>query len=120
MTLDKGVGDRGIFQPAGHEAVGVFHGRIGGRGQADVKGDVDVGGQRDSVEGGDEEAGHLGERLVGAAVLVECWCGVDGIGFRRGGGWFLFVKVLTGNGTGGDDGEGVGRGTHQVLDVSGD
>ena len=118
-ALDKGGGDRGVFEAAGYEPVGAPHDRVRVRGEADVEGDVDVRGRRHGVEGGDEEAGHLGGLLFGA-VLFDCWCGLDALGFRRGGGWFPSGSVLFGRVTGYDDGEGVRRGPHQVSDMRSD
>ena len=120
MALHKGVGDDGVFEAAGHEMVGAGHGRVGGGGESDVEGDVDVRGQRDGVEGGDEEADRLGEWLVGGVLFFDCWRGLDALGFRRGGGCFLFISELAAKGTGCDHGEGMRRGTHQVSDMSRD
>ena len=119
MALYKGVGYQGVFEAAGHEPVGNFHEGVSGRGESDVEGDVDVRGYRHGVERGDEEAGHLGEWWV-RAVVFDCWCGLDALGFRQGGGGFLFVTVLVGDKTGCDDGEGMRRGAHQVSDMNRD
>ena len=121
MAFRKGVGDHGVFEAAGREPEGAPQGRVRGRGEPDVEGDVDVRGQRDGVERGEEEAGHRAEEWLVRGVRFDCcWRGLGALGFRRGGGWFLFVSVLSARGTGRDHGERMRRGTHQVSDMSRD